>query len=275
MTAVLEFDFQDRHFAAICDLVYRHAGIQINANKREMVYGRLRKRLRSLGLPTFDVYLDTLMQGESDELMDFINALTTNYTSFFREPHHFEYLTEVFVEALARRQRQFRVWSAGCSTGQEPYSIAMTLRDAMKSGAAASMDVKILATDIDSNVLAKARAGVYSVEGMSEEELKRIRPHVDYGAGAREGQFRIKDTARSLITFNHLNLMHSWPMKHPFDVIFCRNVVIYFDTPTKNRLVQEFAQRLHRHGRLFMGHSESLNGVSCVKGVGRTAYALT
>jgi chemotaxis protein methyltransferase CheR len=263
-----EFAFTDAHFHAVRDAVRKHAGIQLSDAKRELVYGRLRKRLRALGLDSFDRYLQVLSAPGSQEFTDFVNALTTNHTSFFREAHHFEYLEQLLVQQLASGQKRIRIWSSACSTGQEPYSIAITLAKVL--GRRRDVDAKILATDIDTNVLARAATGCYRADALNEEELGYMRPHMTQQA---DGGWCMRDELRSLITFRQLNLLEPWPVHGPFDVIFCRNVVIYFDNATKLQLVDRFADLLAPHGRLFMGHAESLVSARKLKLVGRTAYA--
>jgi len=255
MAAGKEFLMTDDDFAAISKMVYESVGIVLGAHKREMVYSRLSRRLRALGFETYDQYLLYLDEHHDDEFSNFINSITTNLTSFFREHHHFAFLADTIVPELKRkhaRDKRIRIWSAGCSTGEEPYSIAMTLAEHFGSG----WDLKILATDLDSNVLAKASAGVYSkdtVTGLSAELMKQWFVRDEAGQ-----QFRIKDSLKQLIYFKRLNLLQDWPMKGPFDVIFCRNVVIYFDMPTKTRLFEQYAKMLEPNSYLFLGHSESM-----------------
>ncbi|MFS2316801.1 CheR family methyltransferase [Maricaulis sp. D1M11] len=267
-----EFDMNDADFQAISDLLYRRAGIVLGDHKRELVYARLARRLRTLGLGDFQSYR-AVLESESgqNEQNVLINALTTNHTRFFRESHHFDYLANSLVplwlnEIRMGRRKRVRIWSAGCSSGEEPYSIALVLarfRDLMSRA-----DVKILATDIDTQVLATARAGLYPANAettLDAPAQKRVE-HVG-------GQIGMPELERGLITFNKLNLHGPWPMKGLFDVIFCRNVTIYFDTPTKTRLLQRFHDQLTPSGLLFMGHSESLvSGETGFVSAGRTVY---
>ena len=273
--AAQEYPFTDKHFELLRGLVARHAGISLNDTKRQLVYGRLARRIRALGLSGFDAYCDLVKDENSAEIENFINAITTNLTAFFRENHHFECLAQEVVPALLQSNaasRRIRVWSAGCSTGEEPYSIAMTLLEAL--GNRNGWDVKILATDIDSSVVATAAAGVYAAnrqQGVGDARLKRwFTP-----AGGPAGALRVKDEVRELIRFAPLNLMGAWPFKGPFDVIFCRNVVIYFDKPTQGRLFGRYADVLAPHGHLFIGHSETMFG-TCDRFelIGRTIYRL-
>jgi chemotaxis protein methyltransferase CheR len=270
-----EFHFTDAHFNQLRKLVTRHAGIQLNDSKRQLVYSRLMRRIRALGLSGFDEYCELVAREDSGEIEDFVNAITTNLTSFFRENHHFEFLAHSALPAWQRanaRSRRLRLWSAGCSTGEEPYSIAMTVLDAL--GANHGWDVKVLATDIDSSVLAQAASAVYAAnrqQGIGEARLRRWFTT----SGCAQGEARAKDELRDIIRFAPLNLLGEWPFAGPFDGIFCRNVVIYFDKPTQGRLFNRYADKLAPHGNLFIGHSESMFG-TCTRFdlIGRTIYRL-
>ena len=256
-----EFELGDAEFETIRRLVGERTGIVLSDAKRDMVYGRLARRLRALGLRSFSDYLARLLDGDAEEMVAFTNALTTNLTAFFREPHHFEYLQQTLLPALMQHKqgnRRLRIWSAGCSTGEEPYSIAMVVRETVPE----DWDVKILATDLDSDVVRHAREGIYRaerVEGLSRERLRRW---VRRGKGDKAGLVRMAPALRQLITFKTLNLMESWPMRGPFDFIFCRNVVIYFSKDTQRVLFDRFADLLPADGHLFIGHSESLHRVT-------------
>ena len=268
-----EFAFSDGHFDLLRRLVSKLAGIELGDSKRQLVYGRIARRIRTLELPGFDAYCDLVTRADGVEIESFLNAITTNLTSFFREDHHFEFLARTALPQLQRANaasRRIRIWSAGCSTGEEPYSIAMTVRAALAPGPA--WDVEILATDIDSNVLATAAAGVYAPhrqQGIGPARLRRWFTTRDCPAGC----VRVKDELRDMIRFAPLNLMEDWPFTEPFDAIFCRNVVIYFDRATQAALFERFAGVMARHGHLFIGHSESLFG-SCTRFelIGRTIY---
>jgi chemotaxis protein methyltransferase CheR len=266
-----EYHLADGEFEEIRQLVRQHTGIALADSKRELVYSRLVRRLRRLRLDSFRAYLDVLEQGESAELEEFTNAITTNLTAFFREPHHFEFLAEHVLPMLEKRNaatRRLRIWSAGCSTGEEPYSIAITLRENMARFR--GWDVRILATDLDSQVLAHGKAGHYRDERF--EKMPQARRSRWFEAG-REGSGTAVSELKELITFRHLNLMHPFPMKGPFDVIFCRNVVIYFDKPTQRELFDRMAGLQHDGDHLFIGHSESLFKV-CERYqlIGKTIY---
>lgn len=265
-----EFLMTDRDFQRIKDITFSLTGIALSSHKRNMVYGRLARRLRRLQLDNFAEYCDLIEQGESAEVTEFVNSITTNLTSFFRENHHFDYLKTSVIPALIKSNadsRRIRIWSAGCSTGEEPYSIAMVLKTFSHLSA---WDVKVLATDLDTNVVAKAKSGVYSsdrAEGIPGE----YRRFLDFDEG--QEQIQVKQSVREIITFKPLNLLHKWPMKGPFDVIFCRNVVIYFNADTQRVLFDRYADILSADGTLFIGHSESLHKV-CTRfdSLGRTIY---
>jgi chemotaxis protein methyltransferase CheR len=265
-----EFLLTDSDFKAISSQVYDACGIVLAEHKREMVYSRLARRIRQHKLKNFKEYLDFLEENKEQEFSEFINAITTNLTSFFREPHHFSYLKNTIVPKLLisnAKHKRVRVWSAGCSTGEEPYTIAMTLSSLFPS----DWDVKILATDLDSNVLAKAQAGTYTaanVNGLDKSQLKR------WFLKSHDGQlYKVKPELQKNIFFKRLNLLQSWPMKGPFDVIFCRNVVIYFDKPTKDTLFKRYYDLLTDSGHLFLGHSETLGkDHKEFKNLGQTIY---
>lgn len=270
----IDIQLGDSEFNFIRTVVEKNAGIILAPTKRQLVQSRLAKRIRELGLKTFADYCELVRNGGPEELVALINAITTNVTSFFREIHHFESLANVMLpEALGRneRSRRLRIWSAGCSSGEEPYSIAMTVAETMRN--ARGWDAKILATDIDSEILNTAARGEYQSErlqGISEERRQRW---LVAGTGERAGVVRIKPELQAMITFRTLNLMGDWPMKGPFDVIFCRNVMIYFDQPTRERLLMRYAQLLVDGGYICLGHSESIHMQhGQFKLVGRTIY---
>jgi chemotaxis protein methyltransferase CheR len=269
------YAFTDDDFEYIRSLIGEYSGIHLTQAKRELVYARLAKRLRDLGLTDFKQYCDLLRAGKQDEMVACVNAITTNVTSFFREEHHFSFLAETVVPWLLARHAgpgpgRLRIWSAGCSSGEEPYSIEMTLRDFPELD---RWDVKILATDLDSNVLERARQGVYRMDQLEKvTEAKRKRWFLR-GDDNNLGQVKIRPGLKSRIYFRQLNLMAPWPMQGQFQVIFCRNVVIYFDKARQKELFQRFADILIPEGYLFIGHSENLFGVSDrFRSIGRTIY---
>ncbi|WP_040725622.1 protein-glutamate O-methyltransferase CheR [Thiomicrorhabdus sp. Kp2] len=252
-----EFNFQDGDFNRVKKIVYDYAGIDLNESKKNLVYNRLSKRIRFLNMQTFAEYLNYVeAQGES-EFVHLINAITTNLTFFFRENHHFEYLANTVIPGLVKAnqsKKKIRVWSAGCSTGEEPYSIAIILKETVPAG----WDAKVIATDLDSNVVDTGQRGVYQIDrlkGVTEERKKRW---FLKGTGSQEGLVKVKPELQDVIEFDQLNLMSEWPIKDAIDVIFCRNVVIYFDKPTQSKLFNRYADRLPDNGHLFIGHSESL-----------------
>jgi chemotaxis protein methyltransferase CheR len=254
-----EFAFTEADFRRIAAMVHGDAGIALPDAKATLVYSRLAKRLRALGLSSFKDYC-ALVAGQDglDERQKMLAALTTNVTRFFREPHHFDHLRQTVLPKLVQRARaggKVRIWSAACSSGQEPYSAAMVLRAALPE--AASLDVKILATDIDPNVVAEAREGVYAetlLTGVPDDYRRRWT--TDIGGG----RVALADELRELISFKELNLIGDWPMKGRFDAIFCRNVAIYFDDATQSRLWSRFTPRLEDGGTLYIGHSERVSG---------------
>jgi chemotaxis protein methyltransferase CheR len=269
-----EFDFSDADFQALSKIAYEHAGIVLPEAKKNLLYGRLSRRLRTLGLPSFEDYRQYLKENSGEELQLFVNALSTNHTKFFREQHHFEhFVSAVVAPFLAANPTggRLRIWSAGCSSGEEPHTIALILHAEIKD--IASRDVKILATDIDTDVLRKAAQGVFSTEAVSAVPAKYRAP-----LGKADGDnVAIDRKVCSLISFGHLNFMDDgWPMRGPFEAIFCRNVMIYFDGPTKTKLVDRFTDLLRVGSWLYIGHSESLLGSHPrLKLAGRTIYRRT
>ncbi len=273
----IDIQLGDTEFAFIRMVVEKNAGIILNSTKRQLVQGRLARRVRELRLSSFAEYCELVRNGGPEELVGLINAITTNVTSFFRESHHFDSLAAVMLpEAMGRneRTRRLRIWSAGCSSGEEPYSIAIAAAEAL--GNQRGWDFKILATDIDSEIINTAARGEYPLErlqGVSDERRQRW---FVVGTGERAGQVRIKPELQTMIAFRTLNLMGDWPMHGPFDVIFCRNVMIYFDQATRERLLMRYAQLLADGGYLCLGHSESIHQQHAqFKLVGRTIYRKT
>lgn len=271
---VREFAFSDADFEALRKLVKEITGINLTDQKRELVYGRLARRLRALHLRTFAEYRDLLSQDGGEEIRELCNAITTNLTSFFRESHHFDYLRDhVLLPLQAQRggPRRVRIWSSACSTGEEPYSLAMTVLESFQD--LRSWDVKILATDLDSDVLAKAKRGLYGADRMRNMSPQRLQSFFTEQRGRDGPSYEAIPELKSLITFKQLNLMHPLPMKGPLDVIFCRNVVIYFDKDTQRGLFTRIAQLQRPGDLLFLGHSESLFKVSeSYTPIGKTIY---
>ncbi len=257
-------------FDALRNLLHAHSGIALAHHKITMVQSRLAKRLRALGLRSYEQYHDLLRDPQAEEWPEFVNALTTNLTSFFREGHHFTRLVELLKPAYATSKR-IRIWSAGCSTGEEPYTLAMTLTKAF--GASAS--IQILATDLDTAVLNTASRGIYPIARVESlaDEWKRL--GFLRGKGENHDQVRIRPELRKLVTFTQMNLLDAvWPLEGgPFQAIFCRNVMIYFDKPTQRELLRRYHGLLEPDGLLFVGHSESLLDNSLgFQSLGQTIY---
>lgn len=272
-----ELQLGDREFNFIRTVVEKNTGIVLASSKKQLVQGRLSRRIRELGLSGFADYCELVKNGGPEELVGLVNSITTNVTAFFRENHHFEALASVMLpEAMARneRSRRLRIWSAACSSGEEPYSIAMTALEHIQN--AGRWDFKILATDIDSDILNSAAKGEYPMERLNGISDERKRRWFVAGVGAQEGNVRVKPELQTIITFRTLNLIGEWPMQGPFDVIFCRNVMIYFDQPTRDRLLARYARMLANGGYLCLGHSESIPPQHAhFKLVGRTVYRKT
>lgn len=265
-----EFEYRPDDFLAIAQLLEERTGIHLPPHKDQLVYSRLAKRLRALGLPTFAAYRAYLAEPEGGgELMRMVNALTTNLTRFFREPHHFAHLKAHLADLVGRKSssRRLRLWSAGCSTGPEPYSLALVLRDVVPD--LAKWDAKILATDIDTDVLSLAEAGRYARDAIADVPG----PYQRYFTGLGTDEVEVAAKIRGLVTFKPLNLIGPWPFKGPFDAIFCRNVAIYFAPETQTQLFARFRDMLTEDGYLYIGHSETLPQLSDrLELVGQTIY---
>lgn len=245
-------------FQAVSRLVHRVAGVNLTPGKEGLVESRLARRLRALGLPSFGDYLRHVEEDSGDELRMLVDLLTTNKTGFFREGDHFAHLRTHVLPRLAARGGDARFWSAGCSTGEEPYSLAMLLAE---EGDAAPHPARILATDISTRVLAKARAAEYDAAMLQDLDRARVTRHFQ-PLDRPPSRYRVRPAVRELVHFARLNLVAPWPMRAPFDVILCRNVMIYFDAPTQERLVNRFWESLAPGGTLLVGHSESLTALS-------------
>jgi chemotaxis protein methyltransferase CheR len=263
-----EFRFTQADFDRICRLIHEHAGISLAPAKQDMVYSRLARRLRALGLSSFEEYLERLDRGGSQEWQTFVNSLTTNLTSFFRESHHFDILARQVRES---QRRPFRIWCAAASTGEEPYSLAITACEAFDSMAPA---VEIIASDIDTNVLAIARRGIYAQERVERLTPARIQRFFVPEKSGGPGEVRVRPELQRLISFARINLLDaSWPIQAPIDAIFCRNVMIYFDKPTQYQILKKFRPLLREGGLLYAGHSESfLHAADLFHPLGRTVY---
>jgi chemotaxis protein methyltransferase CheR len=266
-----EFSFQAADFERVRKLIYQHAGISLSPVKQDMVYSRLARRLRATNCRSFSEYLDALEKGDSSEWERFVNSLTTNLTSFFREPHHFP----IFAEHLQKlgNRRPIRVWCSAASTGEEPYSIAITVAETLGSN---SSHVSIVASDLDTSVLETARKGVYSADRVEKLSPERLRRFFLRGTGAQEGYVAVRPELKEMVQFQRLNLLDtSYAVKGPLDVIFCRNVMIYFDKPTQYKILSRFAPMMQPDGLMFAGHSESfMHAADLFRSLGKTVYAL-
>ena len=252
------YTLTDKQFGVIAEMAEQRFGLSLPASKKPLVLSRLSKRLRLLGLSEFDDYLDLLRKPDTgpEETNNLLSSLTTNVTHFFRERHHFDTLRTEILPSLvqsAKNGGRVRLWSAGCSSGQEAYCIAMTLLEACPQ--ATSLNLKLLATDIDPAILARAKEGEYRKAEVSEKDLATFQKHFDFADGEK---IRAGANLRRLISFGEINLVHSWPVKGPFDVIFCRNVAIYFEKETQARLWDKFASVMRPGAYLFIGHSERI-----------------
>lgn len=260
-----EMVLTDKDFKDISDIVYKHCGINLHEGKKGLVRSRLTKRLRLYGFDTFPEYLKYIKNDESGkEFTIFIDSLSTNLTSFFREVQHFNFLSEKFLPSLMakkEKKRDFRIraWSAGCSSGEEPYSLAITLLEAIKGQSA--WDAKILATDISTEILGKAKKGIYDEQRVAPVLTSQKAKYLIKSRDRNKKLYEVGDSLRKMIIFQYLNLMEGWPVKGPIDFIFCRNVMIYFDKATQSRLVNRYWELLDSGGLLFTGHSESLTGI--------------
>lgn len=249
-----EFTWTDSDFDQVQAMIYRRAGISLHDGKHAMVYSRLSRRLRETGYQSFRDYLGWLESGEGPEWQEFVNALTTNLTSFFREQHHFD----IFADLLKSKPAgiPWRVWCSAASTGEEPYSIAMTAIDTL----GASPKLSLVASDIDSKVLAAAAQGVYRLDGLKGIDTSRMQRFFLRGKGGNDGMVRVKPSLSRLIDFQIVNLIRDdWPFKEPFDVVFCRNVMIYFDAETQRKVLERIFRVTRPGGLLFVGHAENFS----------------
>jgi len=266
-----EFFFTDKDFQRIRKLIYDHAGINLSEAKKDMVYSRLGRRLRATGKVAFSDYLALLESNNEEEWEAFVNSLTTNLTAFFREPHHFPLLAE-HVQKI-RHRRPIELWCSAASTGEEPYTMAMTMVDLFESF---TPPVHILATDLDTNVLKKAQSGIYPMERVAKLPPEILKRFFLKGKGNNAGYVQVREELRNLITFRQLNLLdNDWPIRGPFEAIFCRNVMIYFDKSTQYKILQKFVPVMHRDALLFAGHSESFQHAADLFSIrGRTVYSI-
>ncbi len=267
-----EFHFTKADFERVRKLIYAHAGISLSETKQELVYSRLSRRLRATGIQTFGKYLALLESNDAAEWEAFTNSLTTNLTSFFREPHHFPLLAEHLKSIKAKRP--ISLWCSAASTGEEPYTMAITVLETLGKDAS---NVSIIATDLDTGVLETAKAGVYPEERITKLDPELVKRYFLRGTGSQAGMVRVRPELRDMITFRQANLLHNnWGLRPPIDVIFCRNVMIYFDKQTQLDILKKFVPLLRHDGLLFAGHSESFhNADEFFKLRGKTVYELT
>jgi chemotaxis protein methyltransferase CheR len=259
----------DTEFRLFRELVFRKSGITLNDSKKQLVASRLARRLRALGLTAYRDYYEHVIHRDPDgeELREMLNAITTNKTDFFREKHHFEFMRTTFFPQCVERARQtgqnrLRIWSAGCSTGEEPYTLAITLLTHFPAPPG-QWTFELIATDLDTNVLERARQGIYPEETVAPVPPDLVQRFFRRGTGANEGKVRVSSALSEMITFRQLNFVEQpWPVQGPFDLILCRNVMIYFNQETQRQLVDGFAGLLREDGYLFIGHSETLNGTN-------------
>lgn len=261
-----EFGFTRKHFDLLRQKAKAYSGIHVTDDKYEMYYARLAKRLRLLKLDSFNEYLK-LIDKDPEEFIDFINAITTNVTSFDREAHHFEYLKE---RIKANEIHSLSIWSAGCSSGEEPYSIIVNLYELARQH---KIPFKLVGTDLDTNVLSRAANGVYDVKAIEKYSKETKKRYFLKGVGSNSGKCRVKKPYRELVQFKQLNLINNWRFDKPFDVIFCRNVMIYFENDMKHQILKKYAEHLVPGGLLFLGHSESISKNNTdFDNVGKTIY---
>lgn len=260
-------------FNLIKEVVHRESGIHLSDMKKALVQSRVLKRLRALGMTDFEEYCRYLTDNYDAEIINLINCITTNKTDFFRESRHFDFLKErAFPELERARKRKIRIWSAGCSTGAEPYTIAISICEYFRDRE--MPDIRVLGTDIDTQVLQKAESGIFSAAELEGVNADLLRRYFRRGTGGNGGLFRIKETARNIVTFRRLNLLDDYyPMRGAFNIIFCRNVIIYFDSESRRKLFNKFDGFLEDDGYLIMGHSETLGGLtSRFSFIGNTIY---
>ena len=266
-----EFSFSATDFERVRTLIYQHAGISLSPVKQDMVYSRLARRLRATGMQSFSEYLNALEKDGGDEWERFVNSLTTNLTSFFREPHHFP----IFAEHLRKigTKRPVRIWCSAASTGEEPYSIAITVAETFGTN---TSHVSIMASDLDTNVLASAQKGIYPIERVEKLSPERLRKFFLRGTGGQEGFVSVRPELKQMIQFQRINLLDAnYSVKGPLDIIFCRNVMIYFDKPTQYKILSRVAPMMQPDGLMLAGHSESfLHAADLFKSLGKTVYAL-
>ena len=251
-----EFEFTEAHFSKVKKDLYENAGILLEDHKKDMACNRLVRRLRALELNSYDSYFNYI-EANPNELRQFVNVLTANLSAFYQQQQHFDFIAETMLPRLREnRQQQIRGWSAGCGNGEEAYSIVMTLADSLLN--IKDLDIKILATDVDASVLKAARFGVYDIDRISMLSRQSVHKYFMKGVGNRSGKVLIRPELQQLICFKYLNLMSDWPMKGQFDFIFCRNVMVYFNRDSQQKLIDKLGAMLKAGGYLFVGQAEQL-----------------
>jgi len=261
-----EFVWEHADFRRIKDLIYRKAGISLHDGKHAMVYSRVSRRLRETGYGSFSAYLDWLEKHDGPEWQEFINALTTNLTAFFREEHHFGILGDLLRND---RSRPWRIWCSAASTGEEPYSIAMTALESLGAGG----QFETVNSDIDTRVLETASRGIYKLDGVKGLSQERIQRHFMRGKGANAGMMRVKPELQRHMSFQTVNLIHDLPFREPFDLVFCRNVMIYFDAATQRQVLERIHRVMKPGGMLFVGHAENFSDARNLFALrGKTVY---
>jgi chemotaxis protein methyltransferase CheR len=255
------FILDEKEFIKFRDIIFEESGIKLSGSKKALVQARLAKRLRALNLPTYSEYYEYLIKNYDKEKDHFLNSITTNKTDFFREDKHFQFLTDEYIPMI-EDQKEIRIWSAGCSTGEEPYTLAIVFMEYFFNKSK-KPKIKILATDIDTSVIEVGYTGIYNYDKIKDIEMSLIKKYFYRGSGENDGSFKVKPILKSLISFRQLNLLDdTYPMKKKFDIIFCRNVIIYFEKETQRVLFNKFNKYLSDEGRLFIGHSENLSNIS-------------
>ena len=256
------YNLSDDDFYKLRDIIYNEAGIKLGDVKKILMQSRLIKRLRDLKLDNFTEYYEYLINNFEDEKINFINSITTNKTDFFRENDHFEYMkSKILPDFEKKNERELRIWSAGCSTGEEPYTVAITLFEYFNGKAAP--EFLILATDIDTQVLEKAQEGSYAADHLADVDPKYLKNYFMHESNEKGDFYRVKDQLKSVIYFRRLNLLQDeYPMKKKFDIIFCRNVIIYFDRETQKKLFEKYHKYLKDDGYLLIGHSENITSIT-------------
>lgn len=270
---ITNYNLSDKDFNRLRDIIYNEAGIKLSDVKKALMQSRLMKRLRELQLGTFTEYHDYLIENYEKEKINFINAITTNKTDFFRENEHFEFMKNKILPDFDKKgAKEIRIWSAGCSTGEEPYTIAITLHEYYNGKK--SPEFLILATDIDTQVLNKAQEGLYPADHVAEVDPKYLNTYFTYVRNQNGAFYTVKDRLKEAVYFRRLNLLsEQYPMKKQFDIIFCRNVIIYFDKETQKKLFEKYYSYLKDDGYLLIGHSENITNITGrFSLVGRTIY---